>query len=108
MSAIRPCAPFLNERIGDFASIQSHSRQKRVRRSQPNAWLIGVERCEGTGRLGCRRPLQLQVRRAMKERQCRFDAWHDQRTLTDLQWRSRTANGGSTSIADEEESVYSS
>jgi len=48
--------------------------EKRVRRHLPFAWLSGAERSEGTGKLTCRRPLQLQVRRAMKEGQRRFDA----------------------------------
>jgi hypothetical protein len=29
----------------------------------------------------------------LKSGQRRFDAWHDERTLTDLQLRRRTANG---------------
>jgi hypothetical protein len=58
----------LNERIAIWHQSRVLPGEKHSRRHQPNASLSGAERSEGTGKLSWRRPLQLQVRRAMKER----------------------------------------
>jgi len=60
-------------------------REKHVRRYQANVRLYGAERSEGSGKLACRRPLQLQVRHGVKGWVTPIRTWHEERTLMELQ-----------------------